>query len=275
MGMIKAGFFQFRPVFGKIRKNVDLVLDRLDRLGRGEADLFVLPELFNSGYQFVSNREVRDLAEEVPGGFTTRSLAALARDRGMWLVAGLAERAGKSIYNSAVLVGPGGYIGTYRKTHLFNEEKRWFRPGMNAFRSYEIGNRETGKVRVGMMVCFDWYFPEVARALALAGTEVICHPANLVLPHCPEAMVTRCLENRVFAVTANRIGSEKRGGKKRLTYIGQSQVVDPKGDVLLRAPRNLERLQIIEIDPRTARSKKLNPYNDLFRDRRTQLYDRA
>jgi predicted amidohydrolase len=139
---------------------------------------------------------------------------------------------------------------------------------MNRFRSYDIG-----KARIGIMVCFDWFFPEAARSLALAGAEIICHPANLVLPYCPDAMVTRCLENRVFAITANRTGSEMRGGKKRLIYIGRSEVVDPGGRILFRAPRNREALRILEIDPREARDKALNRYNHLLRDRRADLYN--
>jgi predicted amidohydrolase len=263
--MIRAGFYQFKPIFGEVRRNVESVLRRLNKI---EADLIVLPELFNSGYQFISRREVADLSEEIPGGFTTRRLCEIAKDKKLWLVAGISERAGRVLYNSAVLVGPKGYVATYRKTHLFYEEKLWFKTGANRFRSYDIG-----KARIGMMVCFDWFFPEVTRALALAGAEIICHPANLVLPHCPDAMVTRCLENRIFAITANRIGSEQRGGKKRLTYIGQSEVVDPKGLILFRAPRNQEVLKIIEINPREARHKTLNRYNDLFKDRRVELYN--
>ena len=122
------------------------------------------------------------------------------------------------------------------------------------------------------MVCFDWFYPEAARTLALKGADIICHPSNLVLPHCPEAMVTRCLENHVFSITANRIGSERRGGKKKLTYIGKSEVVGPRGRVLHRAPEKREKLAIVEIDPAEARDKSLNPYNDLLKDRRTALY---
>lgn len=265
--MIRVGFYQFKPVFGEISRNVEMVLKRLNKIDREEADLIVLPELFNSGYQFVSRREVSELSEVIPGGFTTRRLCEIAREKKLWLVAGIPERAGKVAYNSSVLIGPGGYEATYRKTHLFYEEKLWFKPGANRYRSHDIG-----KARIGMMICFDWLFPEVARSLALAGAEIICHPANLVLPYCPDAMVTRCIENRVFAITANRIGSEERGGRERLTYIGQSEIVDPQGRILFRAPRNQEALKILEINPREARHKTLNRYNNLFRDRRTDLY---
>ena len=124
------------------------------------------------------------------------------------------------------------------------------------------------------MICFDWYYPEAARTLALKGAEIIAHPSNLVLPNCPDSMVTRCLENRVFSVTANRIGSEARGGKDRLTFIGLSEIVSPRGQILHRAPRDREEVTIVEIDPEEARQKTLNSYNDLLRDRRPAMYGR-
>jgi len=96
-----------------------------------------------------------------------------------------------------VLTGPDGVIGIYRKTHLFSEEKLYFTPGNTGFRVWE-----TGICRIGIMICFDWFFPESMRSLTLQGAEVIAHPANLVLPHCPGAMPVRCLENGVYAVTA-------------------------------------------------------------------------
>jgi hypothetical protein len=125
---------------------------------------------------------------------------------------------------------------------------------------------------IGIMICFDWYYPEAARTLAMQGADIICHPSNLVLPNCPDSMPVRCLENRVFAVTCNRIGSEARGGKEQLTYIGQSEVVTPKGIIQHRASHDQEELTIVEIEPTQARNKSLNRYNDLLRDRRTSLY---
>jgi predicted amidohydrolase len=264
MATVRVGYLQFNPEFGAVARNLDLVTSRLEQV---EADLMVLPELFASGYQFVSKDEVRELAEPVPGGPTTQRLCELADRRGMTIVAGLPERAGSHCYNSAVVVGPSGVLGCYRKTHLFFEETLFFAPGDSGFQVWPVGN-----ARVGVMICFDWFYPEAARALALQGADIIAHPSNLVLPHCPESMVTRCLENRVFSITANRIGSEARGGKERLSFIGSSEVVDPRGRILHRAPREIEDLAIIEIDPAEARIKSLNPYNDLLRDRRPAFY---
>src|SRR2546428_7560568 len=109
---MKVGYFQFAPVFGDITRNLSTMSHRLSTV---ECDLMVLPELFNTGYQFVSVDEVRALAEEIPGGPTTERLLKLASERRMHLVAGLAERAGDRLYNSAVLAGARGMIGGYRQ----------------------------------------------------------------------------------------------------------------------------------------------------------------
>ncbi len=140
----------------------------------------------------------------------------------MHVVVGLPEQVGNQCYNSAILVGPTGFIGLYRKAHLFFEETLFFSPGNTGLEVWDIG-----MAKVGVLICFDWIYPEAARTLALKGADVLAHPSNLVLPHCPDAMVTRCLENRVFSVTANRVGQESRGGKQPLTFIGKSEVVSP------------------------------------------------
>lgn len=262
---MRVGYFQFDPVFGEVKRNLDTVGTRLSRI---ECELMVLPELFATGYQFVSKEEVGALAEPVPDGPTTRRLIEVARDRTMYVVAGLAELCGDHCYNAAVLVGPGGFLGLYRKAHLFFEEKLYFSTGDTGFGVWDIG-----QARVGILICFDWFYPEAARTLALKGADILCHPSNLVLPHCPDAMVTRCLENHVFGVTANRIGYEQRGGKDRLTYIGKSEIVSPQGQILHRAGPDREELMVLDIDPALARTKSLNPYNDLLRDRPTHLYE--
>lgn len=261
---MRVGFYQFDPQFGEVAANLDTVTAKLER---ADADLIVLPELFASGYQFVSQEEAQRLAESVPDGVTVRRLSDLAKRRKMHLVAGLPERSGTRCYNSAVLVGPPGFLGCYRKTHLFYEETQFFSLGDSGFHVWDIG-----PAKIGVMICFDWYYPEAARTLALQGADILCHPSNLVLPNCPDSMPVRCLENRVFAVTCNRIGSEARGGKERLTYIGQSEIVTPKGLITHRASRDREELTIIDIDPAEARDKALNRYNDLLGDRRPSLY---
>lgn len=261
---MRIGYYQSNPEFGETSANLERISAQLDAI---EADLIVLPELCVSGYQFVSQSEVRNLAESIPDGPTTARLIEIARKKHMVIVAGLAERAGSLLYNSAVAVGPTGFIAAYRKTHLFSEETLFFTPGDTGFRVWDIG-----PARIGVMICFDWYYPESARALALRGADIICHPSNLVLPNCPDSMPVRCLENRVFSVTCNRTGMESRGGKAPLVYIGNSEIVNPRGEILCRSPRDREDVCIIEIDPSEARDKAVTPYNDLLRDRRDSLY---
>ncbi|HHL40538.1 MAG TPA: acyltransferase [Deltaproteobacteria bacterium] len=261
---MRAGFVQTSPRFGDVDRNVE---DALRRIRRVEADLVVLPELFSTGYAFASGREARGLAHRVPGPVTD-ALCAVAAEKGLHIVAGLAERAGRRVYNSAVLVGPDGLKALYRKAHLFRDETAVFSPGDTPFEVHDIG-----AAKVGLMICFDWIFPEAARTLALRGAEILCHPSNLVLPYCPAAMVTRCIENRVFAVTANRVGSEERSGAGELRFIGKSQVVAPDGSVLVRASSTRPETRIVEVDPALARHKKITPVNDLFADRRRDLYE--
>lgn len=260
---MNAGFVQFEPVFGDIGRNIE----KAEQLLEGtEAELVVLPELFNTGYVFTSREEVLELSEAVPGGRTTAALCRMAREKDIHIVAGLAERADGRIYNSAILVSPAGHRGTYRKIHLFNEETLWFEPGDRGFQVYDIGT-----CRLGIMICFDWFFPESVRILALKGADVICHSANLVLPFCQDGMVTRCLENRVFAVTANRIGTEKRGGRCCL-FTGRSQITGPNGEVLYRAGSGTEEVGVTHIDIPAARDKGMNSYNDIFTDRKVRFY---
>ena len=261
---MKVGYLQSNPEFGEVTKNLDQFASRL---GNIKCDLLVLPELAFAGYQFVSQEEVRELSEPVPDGTTTQTCLALAQQYRMHLVIGLPEREGNQCYNSDIVVGPSGFVGCYRKTHLFFEVTLYFTPGDSGFQVWDIG-----QARIGVMICFDWYYPEVARALALKGADILCHPSNLVLPNCPDAMVTRSLENRVFSVTANRIGHEARGGKPPLTFIGKSEVVSPKGTILHRAPIDKEELIVADIDINDARDKTINPYNDLLKDRRPQMY---
>lgn len=270
MAKMKVGFLQSSPVFGDIEGNVGKVIKRLARKDAEGLELVVLPELFSTGYQFTSKKELRSLAEDIKGGYSVTKLRILAKERGMYIVAGLAERAGRKLYNSSVLIGPKGVVSIYRKAHLFWNEKAIFSPGDTPL---EVVN--VGKARIGMMICFDWFFPEVARALARKGADIICHPSNLVLPHCPEAMLTRTLENRVFAITANRVGTEARGRARgsgdALTFIGKSQIAAPGGELLVRAPAKRAAFAAIDIDPGLSRDKWITPKNHIFKDRRLDI----
>jgi predicted amidohydrolase len=231
-----------------------------------DAQLIVLPEFFNTGYLFISWEEAYSLSEAVPGGTTTDALCNVAKKKGVHVVGGLIEREKEALYNAAVLVGPEGYIGKYRKVHLFSEENLYFTPGNLGLQVFDVG-----PYKIGIMICFDWMFPESARVLALKGADVICHCANLVMPYCQDAMVTRCLENHVYAVTANRTGSERRGNKF-CKYTGGSQITGPLAKILYRADREQDETGTAVIDIAKARNKQLNRFNDLFTDRKPRYY---
>jgi predicted amidohydrolase len=263
MTRFHVGFVQFHPVFGDRDANLRSLIETLRDL---EADLLVLPELPFTGYYFGSRAEAMALAESPRRSAIVESLVEHCKARDVHIVTGFAERDGDRCFNASLLLWRRGVKRTYRKLHLFNEEKRWFDPG-----NLPLSVDRVGGCRVGMMVCYDWVVPEVARTLALRGAQVIAHPANLVLPLAQRAMITRCIENGVFSITANRTGADRcRQGAIRFT--GRSQIVDPKGELLFRAPARGVLAHVEPIDPARTNDKSLTPRNHLLRDRRPEFY---
>jgi len=261
---MNVGYVQFQPLRRAVAQNIDA----LRALLRGvKADLLVLPELSNSGYLYSTPSDLAPYAEDpaAPGPFLS-ALVEFAAGTGGLIVAGFAERAPRGLYNSAAAVDPSGILQVYRKMHLFADEQDLFLPGDSGFKVLPWRG-----VRIGMMVCFDWAFPEAARTLALRGAQIIAHPANLVLPYCQQTMVARSLENRVFSITANRHGPEDLGEKK-LNFTGRSQVLDPKGNLLLQAPLEGDAVAVCAVDPLAADDKWMTPRNHLFDCRRPEFY---
>jgi len=260
--MKKVGYVQTSPLFGDKEKNFEQIENLLVDV---KADLIILPELFSTGYTFVSKDEAVSLAETSKGK-TSHFLMSISKMTGAVIVGGYVEKAGNDIYNSAMIVSNNQVIDSYRKIHLYYKEKIWFSPGDKPIKVYEIN-----KIKIGIMICFDWIFPEMARSLALLGADIIAHPANLVLPYCQKAMTTRCLENRVYSVTANRIGQEKRG-QDNFEFTGASQITSYDGKVLSSAPANKIHTDFLEIEVQNSRNKKLNEYNDILEDRKKNFY---
>lgn len=260
---MKIGYFQFAPVFGDVESNRSRIADAVRQ---SDAELLVVPELATSGYFFSSSAEVREMAETIPGP-TTDALSKAASYTGSTIITGLPERDGENFYNSAVVVGPNGIIGTYRKVHLFNEEKNHFSSGEDGFLLFQLNG-----IKVGVLICFDHMFPEAARTLTLKGAQIVCHPSNLVLPEYGQLTSrVRALENRIFWILSNRWGHESAHGQC-LCYTGASQVVDPKGKVLIRAESSSDEISAVEIDPSLALDKKVTPLNDLMEDRKPEFY---
>ena len=257
------GYAQFEPVFGGVSANLDAMTRLIKTVA---ADLLVLPELATSGYTFTSRDEAKGLAESFDDSPSLDRLQRLAAERDCAFVVGFPERDGDNLYNSAALLRPDGTRECYRKIHLYAAENDWFEPGGKPFEVHDVNG-----VAIGIMICFDWFFPESARSLALMGAQVICQPANLVLPWCQRAMVIRGVENHVFTVTANRVGEEARGPYRYL-FTGGSQVTTPTGEVLVPAARSGEAAVSTAINPLLATDKRLNEWNDLFGDRRLTQY---
>ena len=259
---IKIGYVQTSPIFGEITQNFKQVESLLSS---AKADLIVLPELFATGYTFISKEEAESVAENTEG-ITAKFLMVIAKRTDAVVIGGFIERDGDHIFNSSMIVSDSEVLGTYRKLHLYYKEKLWFSPGNKPLKIYEVKN-----TKVGIMICFDWFFPETIRSLALLGADIIAHPANLVLPYCQNAMITSCLVNRVFAVTSNRIGNEVRG-EDNFIFTGGSQITSYNGEVLSSAPKDKPHIDFVKIDVEKARDKNINVYNNVIKDRRTEFY---
>lgn len=267
---------QLEPRVGDKAGNVAKCLARIEEAASHGASLVVLPELANSGYVFASRQEAFDAAEPMPHGPTAQAWIETARRLGIYLVAGIAERAGERLYNSALVTGPQGYIGTYRKLHLWGEENVFFEPGDLGL---PVFHTELG--RIGVAICYDGWFPEVYRRMALAGADIVCVPTNWVpMPGQPadrEAManvlaMASAHSNGLLIASASRVGTER--GQP---FIGRSLIVSNQGWPLA-GPADAESEQILyaQFNIKQMRSERvLNAFNCVLRDRREEVYGPA
>ncbi len=258
---MRIAYVQTEPRIGQTKENLDRAIDMIERVK--DADLVVLPELFHSGYKFESRDEAESLSCEIPAGDPVQALLYAARKWDMHIAAGVLERQGSLLFNSAVLVNSDDVVLKYRKIHLFNTEKEIFKPGDKPPKVADVNG-----AKVGLLICFDWIFPGVWHYLAREGAQIICHPANLVLPgKCERGVIVRAMENRIFVITSDRVG-EERG----LEFIGTSQIVDPGGDVLSKAPEKGEYADMVTINPELALDKWITTRNHVIDDARWELY---
>jgi predicted amidohydrolase len=258
---VKLAVVQFCPAFCDRDESIRRLDPLLDSC-RG-ADLIVLPELSNSGYNFKSRDEAMQCAEPVDSGPFLDYLTRKSGELNCEIVAGFNERAGDRLYNSAALLSAVGLEGWYRKMHLFVDEPDYFQPGDLGL---PVFDRDYGTI--GILICFDWCFCETWRILALRGAELICHPSNLVIPgKAQKAVPVHAMTNRVFIATANRIGTERE-----LTFTGLSLIADPRGEVLCQASQAQAGVTTVELDPAQARDKAMTRRNDAFGDRRPDEY---
>jgi predicted amidohydrolase len=259
---------QTEPKLAEKERNLEVCLGRLEEAAAAGAQLLVLPECAIPGYMFDSGDEALPYAEEIPGP-TTEALAEACRRLDVYAVCGLLERDGDVIHNAAVLVGPEGLIGSYRKTHLpFLGVDRFVVPGE------ELPVFETPLGRIGLEICYDLRFPEVTRTLALKGADIVAHPTNFPMAAKVQTEVitlARAAENRVYLLTANRVGKERWG-----EFCGWSQIVDPYGRRLAEAGETEEALLVADVELEKARDKDYVIPGEyelyLFGHRRPELY---
>lgn len=265
---------QMEPQVGRKRHNVAQCVRHIEAAAHHGASLVVLPELVSTGYVFKDRAEVFALAEPVPNGETALLLAETAQRLGVHIVAGIAERLDEQLYNSAILIGPSGFVGVYRKLHLWNDEHRFFEPG-----DLGVPVFDTPLGRIAVAICYDGWFPETYRLAATQGADIVCVPTNWVpMPAQPDdrpAMATTLTmaaahSNGVVIACANRVGIER--GQP---FVGQSLIVNGNGWPVA-GPASIDREEILyaAIDlTRTRAARTLNAFNHVLRDRRTDVYD--
>ncbi len=272
--VVKVACLQMEPIVGKKDRNVAKTLKMIDEAADRGARLLVLPELCNSGYVFQSREEAFELAEPVPGGPTSAAWMEVAARRGLHIVAGIDERDGDVLFNSSVVIGPSGHVGTFRKMHLWNEENLFFEPGNLGFPVFK-----TALGRIATFICYDGWFPESYRLCALQGADIVCIPTNWVpIPGQAkgrEAMANILVmgaahSNSVFVAAADRFGTER--GQP---FVGQSIIVSYTGWPI-GGPASADAEEIIYADANLSdarRKRNWNEYNQVLRDRRSDAYD--
>lgn len=249
---------QYAPATGDKKKNLGTIKKLLKGI---DVDLVVLPEMGTTGYPTSSKEELLKKAETMDGPLI-KSLTELAKEHGTCLIVGMPEIVGEDVYNTTVAVGPEGLLKKHQKTHLFMEEKKFFKGGTT-----EPSLFNWRGANIGMGVCYDYMFPEFWRKLALEGADLFCNTANFVFDYGFRVMEVRAIENGVFSITVNRIGEEDE-----IVYKGGSEIVDNRGNILVKANEHEEKVYVVEVDLNLSKDKQWNRINNLFADRREDLY---
>jgi predicted amidohydrolase len=261
---MKISCVQFAPAYRDVQNNLDRMRGFVQQ---SDADIVIFPELAQTGYFFTSNDEIGSLAEPIDGPIA-RALSAFALEANKAIVSGFLEEGDGKFYNSALAFDANGKLaGHYRKVHLFYYETQIFASGDMGFPVFSLETR-TGIAKVGMLICYDWRFPEATRKLAINGAELIAMPSNIVtttgMLH--TTLCTRAFENKVALAFADRIGSEINNGET-LHFRGESAIIGMNGEILIAASDKNEEIITAEVDLLKTHNKRINPFNDIFLDR--------
>ena len=268
MNQLKVALAQMTCIKADKNKNINKMRTFAEKARKEKAKLVVFPELSLTDY--VVRDLLYELAEPVPGP-SVEKIAEIAKENKLYMVFGMPEKSEKAesvIYNTAVLVGPEGYIGKYRKmylpTHSVFEEKRYFRPG------YETPVFETELGKIGLTICYDIFFPEVSRALKLKGAQIIiCISASpAVRRNFFETLTAaRAIENNTFVIYVNLVGIEEG-----LQFWGGSRIISPSGSIIKKAKYNEEDFVVGEIDLDDIRH--VAAFVPTIRDIRPEIYQK-
>jgi len=271
-GLLRVAAIQFEPILGQCERNRRKLVESIEKVLGQKAELVVTPELGVSGFVLHTRTEAFQNAEAIPAGPTVSALEGVAKKKNGYIVSGILEKEGDFLYNAAVLVGPKGYIGKYRKNHLWDLEKTFNEPGNMGLPTFEL---PFGRLAIG--ICYDGWFPEVSKIYQLQGADLICYSANWVVvpdvitaenPLSPHIHMAQAHMNGLFIICADRVGTE-RG----VTFLGNSCICGPEGYIKGPASLDNEEILLAEINPMKARLKQWTPYNHIVMDRRTDLYD--
>lgn len=258
--MLKTAQIQFDPQVGKLSKNFLKATSFLDITEN--ARLVILPELANTGYNFIDRKQAFLMAEAINKSDYIDMLVETAKSQNQFIVSGFLEKDDRELFNTSVFISPKGILKKYRKIHLFMNEKEIFSKGNLGVEVFEMDG-----FRLGMLICFDYLFPELWRIMGLKDADIIAHPSNLVTYKAFKVVPAQAVINRFFIFTTNRIGTERD-----VSFSGRSFVVDPEGDILYEASADKEEILLTEIDPLASRNKMITSKNHVFKDRFPEDY---
>lgn len=234
---MRLGLAQMELKLGDIDYNVKQARELLDIAEENSIDVLVLPEMANSGYYFDSYEEAKECSEEIPTGPLSKELVKWSR-KGSLVVAGINESTEEGLYNSAAILANGKHIGTYHKHHLYGPEKEWFLRG-----PYEPPVIKHNALEFSVIICFEWNYPVRVERAAAKGARLILHPVNSGNYRWRDAMRNIAMQNGVFTASANRVGREGD-----CTFSGESSIIDPKGEIILRMDSHGHRVGWIDIE---------------------------
>ena len=256
---------------GMVDTNLARMLAYAGEAAGNRADLVIFPECSLTGYQFDSREEALAAAQSVPGP-ATAAMSSLCTELNVHIIFGMLEQSGDRLFNTSVLVGPKGVVCSYHKNHVaFQAVDRFVEKGDRPFELCDMP-----KLRIGLELGYDTFFPEAARVHSLMGADLVVLETNFattgLVERAARVTTTRAIENKVYVVWCNRVGQE-RG----YPFRGRSKVMDPMGMALARASDDNEEIIYAELEPAKARTKRVTHFTgewelDRFGDRRPELY---